>query len=156
MRSEILTNEEIREISQELLEYLRELTDGTRITTFLLLQESRNCEEFDSIDLMRIHEDLVSLAKNSNISLDMSEHDNKLEGLSYNLDYIVHNKDAQFICPYCGSADTARYIYGMPVMDDVTKKKLQERKWYLAGCIVDDDYSERKRRCNTCHKDFLS
>lgn len=156
MKSGILTNEEIHDISQELVENLRELTNGTRTTTFLLLQEGWKNEEFDPIDMVRIHEELMNLARINNISLDMLEHDNKMEGLPYNLDYIVHNKDAQFICPYCGSVDTARYVFGMPVMDDVAKRKLKEGKWFLAGCIIGDDYSERKRRCNSCHKDFYT
>ena len=49
MKSGILTNEEIHDISQELVENLRELTNGTRTTTFLLLQEGWKNEEFDKL-----------------------------------------------------------------------------------------------------------
>ena len=43
-------------------------------------------------DLLDIHEALFSAAKASNITLDMSDHEGLVEGLPYNLDFIVRRK----------------------------------------------------------------
>lgn len=49
-------------------------------------------DSFDEADLFEIHELLFELAGENHILLDMSAHEYRLEGLAYNLDFIVrHN-----------------------------------------------------------------
>ena len=57
-------------------------------------------------------------------------------------------------CPYCGSTDTAEYIYGMPVMDDEMKKDLEKGKVILAGCEIDSKGKKPLYLCNKCKKNF--
>ena len=66
--------------------------------------------DFEEFDLFDIHSALFKAARGNHITLDMSAHKNKVEGLPYNLDYIVKNKRAQIKCPYCGSINTARFV----------------------------------------------
>ena len=46
---------------------------------------------FEPFDLIDIHNALFRAAEANHITLDMSAHDGKLEGLPFNLDFIVHN-----------------------------------------------------------------
>ena len=83
-------------IVNKLIDYLRECEDGTDITTWQLLRAADyDTEDFDTYDLMDIHDTLFKAAKDNHIILDMSAHENMVEGLPFNLDYIVHNKKAQ-------------------------------------------------------------
>jgi len=100
-------------------------------------------------------------AKANKITLDMSEHDGKVEGLPFNLTFIVRNKKAQIKCPHCGSTDTARYLYGYPAFNEEMQKKLDEEKMVLGGCCIDVVHVNDQRvtimptrRCNKCKKDF--
>mgnify|MGYP004460882603 CR=1 FL=1 len=154
MSSQLAENE-IKEIAKELVEELRDREDGERITTALLLKESGFCQEYDPLDLIRIHETLVEASNNAGITLDMSEHENKMEGLSYNLDFIIHNIDAQYKCPHCGSTYTARYIYGFVGLDGIVKKKVASGKWILGGCVIAGSQDFNKRHCKSCGKDFF-
>ena len=149
-----LTKEEIKPIVEDLVEELRESPDGTRITTALLLRQAGHEEDFDPIDLISIHDELFEAAKANNMTLDMSEHENKVEGLPYNLDYIVHNKDAQYVCPYCGSTDSAKYLYGFVGLAGLVRRKVEEGKWILGGCVISGNKDFYKRHCKACNKDF--
>ena len=88
-----LTENQIKDIALELVDKLRERNDGERITTALLLKESGFDQEYDSLDLIRIHETLIKASDNAGITLDMSEHQNKMDGLSFNLAFIIHKHD---------------------------------------------------------------
>lgn len=151
---ENLTKGEIKPIVEDLVEELRECPDGTRISTSLLLRQAEHEDAFNSVDLIAIHDALFETAKANNIILDMSEHEKKVEGLSYNLPYIVHNKDAQYICPYCGSTDSAKYIYGFVGFDGLVRRKVEEGKWILGGCEISGIKDFSKRHCKACNRDF--
>ena len=110
--------------------------------------------QIDQLDLMCIHNELTKEARTNHIKLDSSEHAGKCEGLPYNLDFIVFNKRAQIKCPHCGSANTARYLYGFQVLDDRTRAKLQENKIVLGGCEIEEGKNLPMRKCNTCGKNF--
>lgn len=57
-------------------------------------------------------------------------------------------------CPYCGSTDIARYIYGMPFLDDDMRKDLENGKLIVAGCEILPDRPMPEKHCNSCKKDF--
>lgn len=66
-------------------------------------------------------------------------------------------------CPYCGSVNTARYIYGHPLFDGKAKKKIADGKWAHSGCCIAADEINGKsadimpaRICNDCRKKFAS
>ncbi len=84
------SNDEIKTIVFSLIDKLKEVQEGYDTTTFLLLKDAGyDAESFDDGDLMDIHSELFNEAAESGLSLDMSAHDGKFEGLPYNLDYIV-------------------------------------------------------------------
>ena len=66
-------------------------------------------------------------------------------------------------CPYCGSTDTAFYLYGEPNLDEKLQKMLDKRECILGGCCVHTECVNGKTvfidppwRCNKCRKDFGS
>ena len=64
----------------------------------------------ETFDLFDLHDALFKAARANHITLDMSEHKDKVEGLPFNLTFVVRNKKAQIKCPRCGSQNTARYV----------------------------------------------
>ena len=155
---------ELRGIAKSLVEELRECEDGTGISSWELLQCSGyDMDSFDQWDLFEVHDALLREARANHITLDMSAHKDQVEGLPYNLDFIVRNKKAQIKCPRCGSMNTARYIYGMPIFSERMQQKLNARKWVLGGCCISSVEVNGKeidtmpaRRCNDCKKDFAT
>ena len=72
---------------------LRECEDGTDTTTSqLIMAAGYDVNKLSEGDLLDIHEALFREAKASNITLDMSAHEGLVEGLPYNLDFIVRRK----------------------------------------------------------------
>lgn len=151
---ERLTKEEIRSIVEDLVEELRESPNDIRITTAELLVQAGHEEDFNPIDLISIHDELFEAAKANNIILDMSEHDGKVEGFPFNLDYVVHNNDAQYKCPYCGSTDSTKYLYGFVGLDGLVRRKVEEGKWILGGCVVSGIKDFHKRLCKSCKRNY--
>ncbi len=56
------------------------------------------------------------------------------------------------VCPACGSHNIARYLYGMPAMDEELKRDIENHKVICAGCCVTEDDPEY--HCNVCGEDF--
>ena len=158
-----MTKTELRYLAEDLVHELREMPDGTEITSWQLLKVGGyDPDEYDFSDLMEYHQALFRAAKANHITLDMSKHENKVEGLPYNLDFVVRNKKAQIKCPYCGSKNTARILYGMPAFSEELQAKLDSGKLHLGGCCISGVPDENGgminldpgRYCNDCHKEF--
>ena len=80
-------------VIDKLIACLKELPDGTEITTSQLMKIAGLLpRDSRSQDLMEIHFALFDAVENEPIILDMSKHENKFEGLPYNLDYMVIHK----------------------------------------------------------------
>lgn len=154
--------EDIRHIAEGLIDELREMPDGTRITSAQLLRKyGYDLKEFDEWGLFDFHYALDRVARANHIILDMSEHEGKVEGLLYNLDFVVQNKKAQIKCPRCGSKDTARILYGYPLFSDELEEKMDAGKIVLGGCRINcinvngrEVQWQPTRHCNHCKKDF--
>lgn len=160
--SENYSKADIRHIAESMIEDLRECEDGT-VTSTGRLARKFGYEDMETFDLFELHDALFRAAKANRITLDMSEHDGKVEGLPFNLTFVVRNKKAQIKCPYCGSTDTARYIYGYPAFSEEMQQKLDAGKWILGGCCIDGVEMNGQyvntmplRHCNECKKDFGS
>ena len=160
-----MTKTELRHIAESLVEELREMPDGTDITSGELLRiGGYDPQESDFSELMDYHQYLFLAAKANHIILDMSKHDGMVEGLPFNLDFVVKNKKAQIKCPHCGSKNTARILYGKPELSDRIQAKLDSGKLYLGGCCISraDDGGgvmiqlDPERHCNDCRKSFVS
>lgn len=90
------TEEELVQIAEQLVDDLRECEDGTSITTCQLLKlAGYEIDAFDTYDLFKIHDALFRAARKNCITLDMSSHKNKVEGLPFCLDFVIRNKKAQ-------------------------------------------------------------
>lgn len=158
-----MTKTELRYIAEDLVDELREMPDLSETTSWQLLKVGGyDPDEFDFSDLMEYHQALFRAAKANQITLDMSKHENLVEGLPYNLDFVVRNKKAQIKCPYCGSKNTARILYGMPAFSDELQAKLDSGKLHLGGCCISGVPDgnggminlDPGRYCNDCHKEF--
>ena len=162
--SENYSKADLRHIAEGLIEDLRECEDGTDISSWQLVKAAvYDMDEFDTFDLIDIHDALFRATKANHITLDMSAHEGKVEGLPFNLDFIVHNQKAQIKCPRCGSTSTARYIYGYPLFDEEMQKKLADGKWVLGGCCISsveingmEVSTQPHRKCNDCKNDFAT
>ena len=88
-----MIKEEIKFCVRDMIGRIRDFPDGTRITTAQLLNSLCYNNDRDlQRHLMEIHHELLQAAKAEGITLDMSIHDGKIEGLPYNLDYVIrHN-----------------------------------------------------------------
>lgn len=158
-----MTKTELRYMAEDLVEELREMPDGTEITSWQLLKAGGyDPQELDFSELMDHHQYLFRIARANHITLDMSKHEGKVEGLPYNLDFVVRNKKAQIKCPFCGSKNTARILYGLPVFSDELQAKMDSGKLHLGGCCISgvpDGHGgminlDPGRYCNDCHKEF--
>ena len=138
------TKKEIsREIVPCLVEDLRDLPDGTKITLEELITDSfYSGEVFSDEALAFLRKRLYSLVKREQIVLEKQDDGS----------FIVHNADAKYICPHCGSKNTARILYGYPAFSPQLERKLDEGRIRLGGCIVTD--FDPDRHCNECGRDF--
>lgn len=85
-----LSKAEIQHIAEDLFNSLRKYEDGTNITkSKLMLSAGYDPDEYDTFDLIRIHDALFDNAEANDIVLDMSAHNKKYEGLPFALDYAV-------------------------------------------------------------------
>ena len=164
MRDAKMSKEEIRHIAEDMIEELRECEDGYVTTSGRLARAyGYGEEELGFMGMFDLHEALFRAARANHITLDMSSHEGKVEGLPFNLDFVVHNKKARIKCPYCGCKNTARYVYGYPAFDEEMQQKLNAGKIKLGGCCITTvDVSGQAvqsmpaRFCNDCKKDFGS
>ena len=160
--SEKYSKADLRHIAEGMIEELRECEDGT-VTTTGRLARAFGYEDMETFDLFDLHDALFRAARANHITLDMSEHKDKVEGLPFNLTFIVKNKKAQIKCPRCGSKNTARYIYGYPAFSEEMQQKLDAGKWVLGGCCISSIEinghhvdTMPARKCNDCKKDFAT
>ena len=158
--SDKYTKADLRHIAEYMIDDLRECEDGTT-TTIAELVKNQGYDDMGMDDLQVLHKELFRIAKANKITLDMSENEGKEEGLPFSREFVVKNKRAQIKCPYCGSKDTARYIYGYPAFTEKMQKNLDNGKWALGGCCIRSVKMNGKtirvepsRRCNECKKDF--
>ncbi len=165
---DIMTNqwskEEIISFAKDLIDELRECDDGAVTSTAKLLANWG----YDTCDytvlslpvLFEIHNTMLCLAKENHISL-TSPYDEMPVGLPFYQDFVVKNEKARIKCPFCGSTDTARILYGLPAFNDAMEKKLNEGKLILGGCCIQtvnvNDTNvqvDPARKCNKCRKKF--
>mgnify|MGYP001191086227 FL=1 len=55
-------------------------------------------------------------------------------------------------CPNCGKNNIAKYLYGMPAMDEELRKDIDKGKIILGGCVIIDE--SPKFHCNSCSYDW--
>lgn len=84
----------LAEIIPVLIERLQAAPDGYDITTAQLMQVAGySLEDFELMDLFDVHFALFEAAEKAGLTLDMSAHENKVEGLPFNLDFILRKQN---------------------------------------------------------------
>jgi len=84
----------LAEVIPVLIERLQAAPDGYDITTAQLMQVAGyRLEDFEFTDLFDVHFALFEAAEKADLTLDMSEHENKVEGLPFNLDFILRKQN---------------------------------------------------------------
>ena len=81
-----------KEMISKMVQVLRELPDETEITTFQLVREAGfDVSIYDAKTLFPLHFAIFDEAEENSLELDMTKHENKFEGLPFNLDYVVRH-----------------------------------------------------------------
>ncbi len=157
--SEKYTMEDLRNIAENMVETLREYEDETVTTTGRIAKEA-GFNNLSASELSEIHKDLLHFAKVNQIKLEISDN---ADVQPYDLEFTVKNKKAQIKCPYCGSKNTARYIYGYPILSDEMRKMVASGKRILGGCMISSVKirgqiinTMPQRKCCDCKKDFAT
>ncbi len=160
--SEKYTIKDLRYIAEDMVEMLRDYEDGTVTTTGKMAYEA-GYEDLEISDLLELHKSLFRAATANHIKLEISDHVDCADIQPYVLEYTVKNKKAQIKCPYCGSTNTARYIYGYTIVSDEMKKKVYSGKWILCDCMVNsvkigekEIINMPKRKCLYCKENFAT
>lgn len=84
----------LAEVIPVLIERLQAAPDGYDITTAQLIQVAGySLEGFEFMDLFDVHFALFEVAEKASLTLDMSAHENKVEGLPFNLDFILRKQN---------------------------------------------------------------
>ena len=137
-----------------LVDELREMPDGAEISVYKLVEQcgfdSKELEQ--NGEMFTVHDKLCSEARKAHIKLDWLPNKDMDIGLPYNIPFIVRNSRAQVKCPRCGSMNTARILYGMPVLDDSLMEKYNSGRIYLGGCCITD--FDPYYYCNECNRKF--
>lgn len=86
-------NKSIKEIVKEVIEYTDSMRIGDRTTTNRIVHKL-GYEKLDTYDLWDIENGLMEEVINSrDYVLDKSSHDNRVEGLPFNLDFVKIPKE---------------------------------------------------------------
>jgi len=80
----------LKQIIPVLIEHLQSAPEGYDITSAQLLSAAGfSLDDFEFMDLFDIHFALFEAAEKAGLKLDMSSHEDKVEGLPFNLDFIL-------------------------------------------------------------------
>ena len=80
----------VNEIVAEMIKMLREAPDGTVTTTARLMMDTGyERSEYYGLDLIEVHFALMEEAEKAGITLDMSSHEGKDEGMPYSLEFVL-------------------------------------------------------------------
>ena len=78
------------EVVSVLIQTLQKAPDGYISTTARLLPAAGyDRKDFTGLDLLEIHFALFDAAEKAGLTLDMSSHDDKEEGMPYSLDFVL-------------------------------------------------------------------
>ena len=142
----------VKRIASEMLLTALKKPDGSEETTVSLLKDAGYEPLCHDRELHELHNALFMAAKKEDVDLDMRKHDGLLEGLPYNLEFVIRYGTAMNRCPKCGSEKIVPILYGLPDFDEEMERQLNNQELYLGGCCVFHD--SPKYHCFGCGKDF--
>ncbi len=87
----------VKTIADKTIGYVLSLPNGSNLTMYQAAKEvsSDETDQLDEIDLYELYCAVVETIRKTDVVLDFSEHENKFEGLFYNLDFYVYQKRLQ-------------------------------------------------------------
>ena len=116
----------------------------TEYRTLPLLKDlGYQSEMFENTELFEIHDRLIEILKEEGRD---PETENAVVGMPYAVTVFLKKRK----CPYCGSRDIAKIIYGYPVMSEEMEEEIKQGKIVLGGCLL----REEKYCCNSCDRKF--
>lgn len=144
--------DDMQAIIHDLIIELIDSEDGAQVTTARLLEDAGyGYRGFDEADIAEIDSVIRKAAPESKLVLEDAG----------GAEFVVRNADAQIVCPSCGSKNTARLIYGMPVFNEALRRKIEAGKVVFGGCEIEttDEFGSTvwlapERRCSDCGKVF--
>ena len=155
----MIDKEEFDWLVDEMVEELRDLPNKSIFTIGDLLKSTYDYIDERDIDMFDLYEKVFKIAKENRMRIRCADKIIKDDegnicptGTPYNLKYRIYNLDAQYKCPYCGSTNTAKILYGMPAFSLELQDKIKRGKIVLGGCCVADN--DPDRQCNDCEKEF--
>ena len=78
------------EIVSVLIDFLKNAPDGyNNSSARLMMAAGYERKDFNGLDLLEIHFALLNAAEKAGLTLEMSLHDGKDEGMPYSLDYVL-------------------------------------------------------------------
>ena len=81
------------EIVSVLIDFLKNAPDGyNNSSARLMMAAGYNLKDYSGLDLLEIHFALFDAAEKAGLTLDMSSHDDKEEGMPYSLDFVLRKK----------------------------------------------------------------
>lgn len=124
-----------------LAEDLRDLPDGSQIRIDELIADSYYADEpYTQEDILFLQNGLFSAAEQRKIRIDLQSDGS----------FIEHNDAAKYVCPCCGSKNTAHIMYGLPDFSPQLEKKCNSGRLMLGGCLI----GRNDRYSNDCRKGF--
>ncbi|MCD8148833.1 MAG: hypothetical protein LUE92_04550 [Clostridiales bacterium] len=87
----------VKTIADKTIEYILDLPNGSNLTMYQAAKAvcPDETELLEELDLYELQSTVVESIKKTDVVLDFSEHENKFEGLFYNLDFHVYHKSLQ-------------------------------------------------------------
>lgn len=89
----IFKQDDLQAIADAMVDVLRGYENGSRTTTARLAHQL-GYTDLTLFDLLDVHNALLRAARENHMELDFSEHDGKVEGWPFNLDFMIKHVKA--------------------------------------------------------------
>ena len=133
----------IDDVAYKLYDYLEDMGYDSYSAITLMREYGYDERHFSFEELMEINKRLLEILKEEGRD---PETENAVVGMPYAVTVFLKKRK----CPYCGSRDIAKIIYGYPVMSEEMEEEIKQGKIVLGGCLLRDEKYYR----NSCDRKF--
>ncbi len=133
----------VDDAAYKLYDYLEDMGYDSYSVSTLMREYGYDQDDFSFEELMEINKRLQEILKEEGRS---PEAEMSLVGAPYVVTVFLKKRK----CPYCGSRNIAKIIYGYPVMSEEMEEEIKQGKIALGGCLLRDE----KYYCNSCDRKF--
>lgn len=146
-----MKKDDFKSMAEYFIEDLRSVDDGSTLTIDELLESIfKDKKKYKDEDFYQLWTELNLAAKKNHIVIESMGNDQT----PWKHKFIVHNKNGQIKCPYCGSERTVYILYGLPIPSKRYRKRLDNNQVWLGGCQVGGNMP--RRHCLACGQEFAS